>query len=693
MSWHERMNQAVDYMENKLCEGIDYDRAAKIAGQSRTSFQRTFSLLTDMSVSEYVRRRRLCLAAYELQCTNEKVIHIAMKYGYESPEAFTRAFKEIYGVSPSEARKDNVRLMYFPRISFQLTIKGDIVMNYENVNSAVRIVNMYCEHLPALRLIGKRYTREDMDADMMFGSKWNEWFQNGWFDYLGSMGCLAGFEYTVIMGFHMAEQQSWWICMFFPSGTEVPDGFSYVDLPEGDVGICWLHADRNEPALFKMSTHDLCKRKLQDAGCTVRVDFNGVPSKWSFERYDNKRFLTADENGKIILDYGTYIVESEASSKMSFDATGLHDSNAPADQEKSTGQSADDVIIPDVAVVPTEYESHSLIAALATVFLKCENYSAATPYFCLRQGNICNHCGNCGDMCDMPDLYKHHRDIYNYLLTVTGVAFMWYDTFDAGGDDLKYMKGITPPLLEDRLDFAMKLKGYEYRNVSKASGEQEVFYQIAEAVQRNIPVILKMSNRETWYVVSGINKAGGELYAADSTPIKDWYQNLQRAVIVVKKSESTLSLDDEIIGRIIARLQAAELDVMEALIPQMLNTVTTDNAYGIAGYMNRLAGYVMTGRWRGAEAFGTTLLVQCQDEQTKAVFEDCRELLYETSEICWEICGELGSGPHTNYELPNLIIQSMQKEEKREKLISLFGKAFANERLTATKLISLRKEE
>ena len=131
MNWYERMNKAIDYIEENICDNIDFDQISKIVCQSAVNYQRTFSIITDMSVFEYIRRRKMTLAAFDLQSGNEKVIDIALKYGYESPEAFTRVFKEAHGVSPSNARKHGLSLKVFPRITFLLSIKGDTAMEYK----------------------------------------------------------------------------------------------------------------------------------------------------------------------------------------------------------------------------------------------------------------------------------------------------------------------------------------------------------------------------------------------------------------------------------------------------------------------------------------------------------------------------------------------------------------------------------
>lgn len=130
MDWLSRMNNAMDYIESNLAYDISYDKIAQIACCSTYHFQRMFPFITGVSLSEYIRRRRLTLAAFELQTTDAKVIDVAMKYGYESPEAFARAFKNLHGIIPISARDTGVALKAYPRMSFHISIKGDVEMNY-----------------------------------------------------------------------------------------------------------------------------------------------------------------------------------------------------------------------------------------------------------------------------------------------------------------------------------------------------------------------------------------------------------------------------------------------------------------------------------------------------------------------------------------------------------------------------------
>ncbi|GGE02966.1 AraC family transcriptional regulator [Paenibacillus nasutitermitis] len=131
MDWLERMNRAMDYMELNLAGEIELSEVARRACCSSHQFQRMFSFITNVTLAEYIRRRKLTLAALELQ-NNEaaKVIDIAMKYGYESPVSFARAFQLLHGITPAMARQDGIALKAYPRISFLITIKGVDAVNY-----------------------------------------------------------------------------------------------------------------------------------------------------------------------------------------------------------------------------------------------------------------------------------------------------------------------------------------------------------------------------------------------------------------------------------------------------------------------------------------------------------------------------------------------------------------------------------
>ena len=126
----KNMNGAIKFIEENLTNEIDFKEVARIAYCSEYHFKRMFSFLAGISLSEYIRRRRLTLAAFELKDNNMKVIDIAIKYGYSSPDSFARAFQHLHGITPSEARSNGYSLKAYPPMSFQLSIKGGSEMNY-----------------------------------------------------------------------------------------------------------------------------------------------------------------------------------------------------------------------------------------------------------------------------------------------------------------------------------------------------------------------------------------------------------------------------------------------------------------------------------------------------------------------------------------------------------------------------------
>lgn len=143
MEWIERLNASLNYIEEHLSEVIEIDGLAQIACCSSYHYQRMFTYIAGIPLSEYLRRRRMSIAAVELQQSEIKIIDLALKYGYNSPTAFNRAFQSVHGIAPSAVRKAGCVVKTFPPISFRITVKGVEEMNYRiEKKEAFRIVGL-----------------------------------------------------------------------------------------------------------------------------------------------------------------------------------------------------------------------------------------------------------------------------------------------------------------------------------------------------------------------------------------------------------------------------------------------------------------------------------------------------------------------------------------------------------------------
>ncbi|MCR2805464.1 AraC family transcriptional regulator [Paenibacillus soyae] len=231
MDWLERMNRAMDYIEMNLAGDIELEEVARRACCSTYQFQRMFPFITNVPLAEYIRRRKLTLAALELQnSSTAKVIDVAMKYGYESPVSFARAFQALHGVTPAMARQDGIALKAYPRLSFQITIKGVDAMNYRiETKEAFEVFGM------------ERVFRidEDGEAPNTPAQLWQESHANGEVERLAvNAGDLPKFvsqdSYKVhgICSYRDTGKDTFpYMLGAFKSGTSNEAGYSTVTIP------------------------------------------------------------------------------------------------------------------------------------------------------------------------------------------------------------------------------------------------------------------------------------------------------------------------------------------------------------------------------------------------------------------------------------------------------------------------------
>lgn len=162
-----------------------------------------------------------------------------------------------------------------------------------------RILEVRKESLPDLRLIGKRYSDRDRDAQGSFSQLWGQWFAQGWFEQLERLGPLPE-NGDAYMGAMRAEKDgfSYWIGMFFPPETAAPEGFEAVNIAGGELAVAYIKGP-DDGELYNQ--HEAIAAIIAQHGWTP--DY----SRFCFERYACPRFTTPDEHGEVILDYGIYL--------------------------------------------------------------------------------------------------------------------------------------------------------------------------------------------------------------------------------------------------------------------------------------------------------------------------------------------------------------------------------------------------
>ena len=134
--WIESFQESIDYIENNLTGSLDIEIVAAKAAMSPFYYQRIFGALCGMTVGEYIRARRMTLAAQELSGSDAKVIDVALKYGYDSPDSFAKAFQKFHGISPSQAKNTGASLKSFAPMHIKISLEGGKMLNYSIVEKA-----------------------------------------------------------------------------------------------------------------------------------------------------------------------------------------------------------------------------------------------------------------------------------------------------------------------------------------------------------------------------------------------------------------------------------------------------------------------------------------------------------------------------------------------------------------------------
>ena len=219
MEWMAIIGNSIQYMEDHITEDITVESVAKSVGVSSFYFQKGFAMLCGFSVSEYIRNRRLALAGNDLLVTDEKIIDIAMKYGYDSPDSFTKAFTRFQGLTPTAVRKDDVLLKSFAPLKIKISLEGGYLMDYKIVKKE------------AFTVIANAKTFPYEGAKEIVPQFWQEHFQSG----KGAVVCgCYGINIDLEMG---QENFEYLIADPYDPQKEIPEGFLTKTIPAFDWAV------------------------------------------------------------------------------------------------------------------------------------------------------------------------------------------------------------------------------------------------------------------------------------------------------------------------------------------------------------------------------------------------------------------------------------------------------------------------
>ncbi len=215
--WAEGIQSAIEYIEDNLTQELKIEDIAAKAYVSPFYFQKIFCVLCGFTVSEYIRSRRLTLAAQELSCSDCRIVDIAVKYGYDSHDSFTRAFTKFHKISPSAARERGASLRAFAPLKIKLTLEGANMLEYK------------IEEKLSFAVIGKMRKFNTDTSYEEIPKFWDEYAQSGGHDIVPGMYGLCwdgdGKEFEYYIG-----------CNYLPY-KEIPEGYVAKVIPAGTWAV------------------------------------------------------------------------------------------------------------------------------------------------------------------------------------------------------------------------------------------------------------------------------------------------------------------------------------------------------------------------------------------------------------------------------------------------------------------------
>lgn len=334
--------------------------------------------------------------------------------------------------------------------------------------------------------------------------------------------------------------------------------------------------------------------------------------------------------------------------------------------------------IENIVSFPVNAQRNSFFGALSSILLYRNAYTEDTPFFCGRHQRSCIRCGSCKNE---PFIHKHHLQLYQYLITITGCAYFWIDKEIGNSYNKQYMTDDFSETALDRLSLALYASGYHYESMNKNTEENILFDRIKQSVEEKQPVLIKLSLGDLWAVITGYNDDKNLPYLMKSRHSpqlnKDWYHKLSNIVFITDKYDSMISLA-ETLNHMIQHLNTSNRHKLEQKIYQKLETEPDGKKLG--KWLNQINGLAIETRWHASECYRNTLAPMFDNNNYKKLLLEASDLHLHFHDQAWKIWALLGVSPQTHYCVPHNINELLDKTSVRAELKSLFQELFAIDR-------------
>ena len=234
MFWVSGIQRAIDYIEVHLTEELDVEAIARESFSSAFHFQRVFSILCGYSLGEYIRNRRLSLAGAALASGKEKVIDVAMQYGYDSPDSFAKAFLKFHGITPSQARGNGAMLKSFSRLSIKVSLEGGNIINYRIEEKPAMLLTGYKR-----RFTGSPNDKQDQDHNFACETRLEQYILEGMCrEHETVYQILTNFDADGYDFYYAYQFPSWALEDLQEIPQEIAARFEHVSIPAGLYMVC-----------------------------------------------------------------------------------------------------------------------------------------------------------------------------------------------------------------------------------------------------------------------------------------------------------------------------------------------------------------------------------------------------------------------------------------------------------------------